>query len=71
MNLYAIIPEKFLKQDDKHIITYGINAYENTKQVAYIPCVSTRFWFVFSLCVKFTALQLSPIHLNDVLEDEL
>lgn len=68
---YHLIPEKSLKHGDKYIVTYGISAYQNAKRVAYIPCVSTRFWFVFSLCVKFTAYQLSSVHLKDVLEDVL
>lgn len=62
--------EKLSKAEGDYI-TYGITVYDGPHKVALVSDVSTRFSFVFSLCIKFTAHQLSPMHLMDVLEDIL
>ena len=50
---------------------YGIAVFHNLRKVTVIRDLSPRLAFVLSLCVKFTFYQLSPLHLNDVLEDTL
>lgn len=71
LNLYALTPERLSKAEGKSFVTYGITVYKNTKKIMYVSDISTKFFFVLFLCVKFTAYQLSPLHLRDVLSDML
>lgn len=53
-------------------ISIGIKALNNGgEEVLSISDVSSDEPFVTSLCEHYTDLQVSPIHLRDVLMDEL
>ena len=71
MNLYLITAEGCSQSTQGNKRAFGIAVFHNFRKVAHVHGLSDRLAFVLSLCVKFTLYQLSPLHLNDVLEDTL
>ncbi len=69
--LYLITAASCSQDTQENRRTYGIAVFQGFRKVAHVHDVSTKFLFVFRLCVKFTTLQLSPLHLTNVLEDVL
>lgn len=70
---YHIIAESCSHPDYGTYRTYGIQAFcrqnEQLEPVANVHDVSTQLTYVEQLAQLFTAQQLSPIHLEDVITD--
>lgn len=75
MFCYALVEGDFWLPDFGHYHSFGlqVGSLEHGVYTALttIPDVSTDREFVRSLARQFTACQLDPIHLMDVLEDIL
>ena len=69
--LYLPIRERLSSDEFGEYVTYGIKALRNTRKIIFISDISPSFSFAVSICLKFTLMQLSPIHLLDVLNDIL
>ncbi len=68
--LYLPISAGSSKAEGKKTV-YGIAAYQKNKKVAFVQNVSPNLVLVICLCLRFNILRLSPLHLNDVLNDML
>ena len=72
---YRVIKEHHSSVEIGKYESYGIAAFiqsgDSYKQAEYIQDISESADFVNALAVKFTEMQLEPIHLADVIEDEL
>ena len=71
--LFRYIPQQEeLKSDELGTYTtYGVKVFENESEVKYISDVSLDKHFVSELCRKCTEGQLEPIHLMDIIEDNI
>ncbi|MDR2646804.1 MAG: DUF6514 family protein [Oscillospiraceae bacterium] len=68
---YAVVMTKGHNPDVGTYDTYGLIAMFNGKPVRFAPDVSVNRRKVETLAIKFNRIQLSPVHLLDVLEDLL
>ena len=72
---YALISEQLFSSELGHYRSFGIRAFQKTecgwREVAFVSDVSTDRAAVEQLARRCTEGQLDPIHLLDVVEDNL
>ncbi len=68
---YKIIKEIIMNEELGKYVTYGIAIYNEGKLLRKISDVSTSKNMVNDLCVSCNQLKLNPIHIDDVIEDNL
>ena len=69
---YVPIQENLYSDDLGCYISFGIECIDSEEQtVLFLSDVSVNRDFIEKLCFEFTAFQLSPIHLYDVIQDKL
>lgn len=72
--MYRYVPfkEKLYSDEFGTYISFGIKAFDSLNcSITSVSDVSTNEVFVQDLCEKCTLYQLHPIHLLDVIEDNL
>lgn len=70
--LYTPIKENLHSDDLGSYISFGIICFDSQKQIiASVSDISVNEAFVSELCDRFTAYQLAPIHLPDIIQDIL
>lgn len=69
--IYTVEKEKLYHKDIGEYTTFGLRACCKGKCVAFISDVSVDERFVTELAERFTAAQLSVIHLKEVIDDIL
>ena len=71
MCIYRTVKEKLYHRDVGDYTSYGIEAVQGGEVIAFVSDVSVNETFVTSLSELFTKEQLSPMHLQDAIEDNL
>lgn len=72
MICYRPFKEILRSEDLGTYVTYGIRIVDSNRgEIGRVSDVSVNETFVADLCRRLTRYRLSPIHLADVLDDEL
>ena len=68
---YKIIEAVIMNEETGRYRTYGIAIYDKGKLLRKINDVATDENKVKDLCIKCNSLALDPIHIDDIIEDNL
>lgn len=66
---YVCVEEFLFNREHGHYRSFGIRAFHDYCEVAFLSDISTDVSFVDFMAALCTRLQLDPIHLMDVMED--
>lgn len=69
--MYCVVEETLEKEEIGEYITYGIAICEDGKILRKISDISVSRQMVTELCERCNRLKLDPIHIDDVIEDNL